>query len=331
MQRKPATRPPLRATYATLDPQLPLADDVLTAVVFGRNTPAPADPRCVRIDLDPLAGATWGEVWRGSGPARIGTAGAIRFVEDGEHFAGWLSLEESRFGGLREASEAAYLALLQLHADSPYRHVCRVWNFVTAINEGDGDDERYRQFCLGRARAFAATRGGSPTIGYPAASAVGKQRGKRSLDVCWFAGRQPGTAIENPRQMSAYYYPRRYGPAAPSFSRAMLVPDRLLLVSGTSSIVGHASMHGGDLDAQLRETIRNLNVILERGHAPDAGEPARLGPDSLLKVYLRNRHDAARVERALREHLGANVPTLILAADICRSDLLIEIEVVQCG
>ena len=97
----------LRATYETLDPSKPLGDDVLAAVVFGADAPCPDDPRCLRIDLQPLGSARWSEVWRCRGPTRIGTAGPIRYVEDGEHFAGWLTVDENRFGGLLEASEAS--------------------------------------------------------------------------------------------------------------------------------------------------------------------------------------------------------------------------------
>jgi chorismate lyase/3-hydroxybenzoate synthase len=31
-----------------------------------------------------------------------------------------------------------------------------MWNYLDAINENDGDEERYRQFCLGRARGLGA-------------------------------------------------------------------------------------------------------------------------------------------------------------------------------
>ena len=140
MQAGPLATPPLQARYEALDPATRLDDDVLTAVVFGAQTPCPADPRCLRIDLEPLGGTAHAEVWRGCGQARLGTSGPIRHVDDGQHFAGWLNLEEQRFGGLLEATEAAYLAILGLHADSPYRHVCRIWNFIEAINEGDGDE-----------------------------------------------------------------------------------------------------------------------------------------------------------------------------------------------
>ena len=324
-------RPPpagsLRASYATLG-MTPLADDVLAAAVFGAGSVAPSDPRCLRIDLEPLIGAGLSEVWQGVGSTRIGTAGPIRYVEDGRHLAGWIDLEEAGFHGLEEAAEAAYLGLLQFHATTPYRHVWRIWSFVADINEGAGDEERYRQFCLGRARAFAAVHATLPGIGYPAATAVGKPTGARSLQVCWLAGRDPGVEIENPRQLAAYRYPRRYGPAAPSFSRAMLVPGPLLLVSGTASIVGHESMHPGDTIAQLHETVDNLDALLQSAGEVAARPVPRLGPGSLLKVYLRHAEDAAPVVQQLHARLGEELPLVILAADICRQELLIEIEAV---
>jgi chorismate lyase / 3-hydroxybenzoate synthase len=331
MPQDSSRHPGLRANFVALDPDAPLAEDVLTAVVFGADTPCPRDPRTLRIDLEPLAGNARCEVWRGSGKARLGTAGPIRHVDDGTCFAGWLSIDESRVGGILQATEDAYMGLLRLQADSPYRHVWRVWNFITDINEGRGDDERYRQFCLGRARAFAAIGGTASVIGYPAATAVGRQGGRRSLQVCWFAGREPGTTIENPRQVSAYHYPRRYGPAAPSFSRAMVVPGPLYLVSGTSSIVGHASLHDGDLESQLQETLVNLDTLLHRAHASGHTASSTLDAGSLVKAYVRRRNDAEKVAAGLRDHFGPGVPTLIVAADICRSELLLEIEVLHRG
>jgi chorismate lyase/3-hydroxybenzoate synthase len=324
-----SAQPSLHAAYSRLRAGDTLGDDVLAAIVFGGTAPCPDDPRCLRIDLEPLGGAGLSEVWRGAGPARIGTTGPIRHVDDGHCLAGWIELDESRFGGLVEASETAYRGLLRFHAQSPFRHVWRIWNFITDINEGKGDEERYKLFCLGRARAFAATHATSPDIGYPAASAVGKPRGARTLQVCWLAGRGPGEALENSRQVSAYDYPRQYGPAAPSFSRAMLTPHPMLLISGTASIVGHASLHPGDTAAQLEETLANLEGLLRQAHTRRGFGSTRLGPDSLVKVYLRNGSDAAAVESRLRERLGHEVPFLILAADICRPELLLEIEVVQ--
>ncbi len=81
---------------------------------------------------------------------------------------------------------------------------------------------------------------------WPAATSIGRQDDDRVLQVYWLAGNEPGRALENPRQMSAFHYPRQYGPSAPTFSRAMQVGGGLL-ISGTASVRGHASHHPQDL------------------------------------------------------------------------------------
>ena len=160
---------------------------------------------------------------------------------------------------------------------------------------------------------------------------MGKKGGPHSLQVCWIAGREAGRTVENPRQVSAYNYPRQYGPAAPKFSRAMVVPGPVHLISGTASIVGHASLHEQDLDAQLRETLINLDALLVQAQPDGQPRSANLDRNSLVKAYVRHRGDAAVVEHTLRERLGGAVPILVLAADICRSELLVEIEVAYHG
>ena len=145
-----------------------------------------------------------------------------------------------------------------------------MWNYLDAINEGDGDAERYRQFCVGRARGLGRPNGKR----LPAATAIGRQQPTHQLQVFWVAARVGGTPIENPRQVSAYHYPRAHGPVSPSFSRAMVAPDDTVLVSGTASIVGHVSQHHGDAQAQLAETLRNLAAVTSHaGVRRDAVQP----------------------------------------------------------
>lgn len=331
MNDSPPASLALRASYETVTPGRGPGDDALLAVAFGPQAQCPEDQRFLQVDLAPLGGTACVEVWRGAGPARVGGAGNLRYAEDGEHCAGWLRINEGAAGDLADATESAYRSLLRFQADSPYRHVWRMWNYVADINAGAGDEERYRQFCLGRARAFAAEMADAAAIGYPAASAVGKQGTARTLEVCWIASRSAGVTVENPRQVSAYAYPREYGPAAPSFSRATVTAGRLLLVSGTASIVGHASMHSGNLAAQIEETFRNIDALVERSAAERLIGPSPLNRDSIVKAYLRDVSEAAGVVRAIRRRLGPAVPVLLLGADICRSDLLIEIEVVHQG
>jgi chorismate lyase/3-hydroxybenzoate synthase len=127
--------------------------------------------------------------------------------------------------------------------------------------------------------------------------------------------------VENPRQVSAWRYPRQYGRTAPSFARAMILPARdALAISGTAAVVGHASAHQDDLDAQLEETLTNLEALLA-----SAGMAAGFDTHSPLKTYVRHAADAPRVRAFLQRRLPG-VPVLLLHGDICRSELLVEID-----
>jgi chorismate lyase/3-hydroxybenzoate synthase len=331
MPSRTAEKSRLEVVYARLAEGESLADNALAAVVFGQDSPGPGDPRVLRVSLQPLAGTGTAEVWLGSGPVSLGSSGAIRYACDGQHLFGSMDLPEAEHGGLEQAAETAYRSLLEFHAASAYPHVWRVWNLLTGINEGAGDEERYRLFCLGRARSFASVPAASSHARYPAATAIGRQGGEPRLQLYWLAASRPGDAVENPRQVSAYRYPSDYGPAAPSFSRAMLVPGPTLLVSGTASIVGHASVHHGDLDSQVEETMRNLETLLEVAGKRAGFGSSGLGPQSLLKVYLRNKRDAAAVEQRIRERIPGGVQLMLVAADVCRADLLLEIEAIHHG
>src|SRR5690606_32874810 len=145
-------------------------------------------------------------------------------------------------------------------------HLLRVWNYFDAINQGKGDEERYKQFCVGRSSGLGAWSAES----YPAATVIGRRDGDPRLQVYWLAGRRAGSPIDNPRQTNPTRYPRQYGPRAPQFSRAMLLEGGLVLISGTASIVGHASHHPNDLRLQLEEVLQNLATVLHKASAGTA-------------------------------------------------------------
>ena len=300
-----------------------------TLAVFGFGALAPSsaaidDPRYLHVPLSPLreAAAPY-EVWRSAGPVATGREGAIRYSHDGALMFGVLEWEEPD-GGILHASAHAYAALVAFWRDSDYPHLLRIWNYFDAITEGEGDGERYRQFCVGRVQGLGAV----DTRTLPAATAIGSRDGRRVLQVYWLAAREPGLPLENPRQVSAYRYPREYGPQSPTFARALLPPSPRvpLLLSGTASIVGHASQHADSLRAQLDETLTNLDSLLgaARERAPTLSP--HLDGTSRLKVYVRDAADADAVAAQLEARLGTRVPWLMLHADVCRRELLVEIE-----
>jgi chorismate lyase/3-hydroxybenzoate synthase len=290
-------------------------------VTFGKDA-ATVSSRTVRVRLEPLAGAGLAEVWYANGPVTAGIAGPIRFSSDDHFLAGVVEVDERDHGGIVAAANFAYRAIAQFQAKSRFPHLLRMWNYFDAINRGDGDAERYRGFCSGRVAGIE----GLPQSQYPAATVNGRRDDYPLLQVYWLAAAKPGIAIENPRQLSAYHYPRQYGQTSPIFSRAMLVAPALLMISGTASIVGHESQHEGSVAAQIEEILANLDSLLERAHAQAPALPAKFGRRSLIKAYVRDRADLAAVEDALRAHLPAGVPYLVLHGDVCRADLLVEFD-----
>src|SRR5215831_12282253 len=300
-----------RIAYLPLAPGKPLPANVLFAVEFGtRNTPVP--PRCARVRLEPLAGDGLTEVWYANGSVHTGFDGQIRFASDDHHLAAAIEIDEREHGGLAGATAYAYSAIARFQLTSRYPHLLRIWNYLDAINEGGGDEERYRVFCSGRAQGLEALR----LERYPAATAIGRRDGSHMLQVYWLAGREPGIALENPRQLSAFHYPRQYGPTPPAFSRAMLVAPDLLMISGTASIVGHVSKHAGSVQRQMGEIFSNLDSLLARARAHSPALPLRFGANTLIKAYLRSRENLPFVEQQLRAHLPPGTPFLVLLGDV---------------
>jgi chorismate lyase/3-hydroxybenzoate synthase len=204
---QPAAAPALSISYERGNlAALLAADDVLAVIGFGNSGPHSPDPRVLRVGLEPLS-ETMLEVWRGRAPVRSGRDGELRWSSDGEHLYFAIEVDEAVCGGIDAAAEHAYARIGIFLATRETPHVLRLWNYLDAINLGAGDDERYRRFCDGRARGMNAH---VPTR-YPAATAIGRHDGVRTLQVYGLAARHPGAPVENPRQVSAWRYPRQYG------------------------------------------------------------------------------------------------------------------------
>lgn len=212
-------------------------------------------------------------------------------------------------------------------------HLARIWNYVPAINEtGAVGLENYRLFCRGRSLAFEQNYGTSFKAMLPAASAVGCTSG--ALTTVFAATLAVPQHIENPLQVPAYDYPADYGPRAPSFARATVVPGAngaTVFISGTAAIRGHATVAPGELNGQLDcalENLREISTACALGPAFDRhGVSTRY-----FKVYLRHESDLPAVaERLDREILNPGDHVSYVQADICRSDLRVEIEVTLFG
>lgn len=277
--------------------------------------------------------ALLGERWLTTLPVSGGESEGIVWRRGGDVLFGVLELDEALFAGEKErtplqaASEEAYLRIFRLLEAQELPHLWRVWNYLADINGESHGLERYRQFNIGRQDAFLEfSRGATGNV--PAACALGLAGGP--LSIAFMAGSTPAVAVENPRQVSAYNYPAEYGPRSPTFSRAALVypPGReILFVSGTASIVGHRTVHPGDVAAQCRESLANIAAVIA-----EAGRLGRTGAYALgelsYRVYVRDPASQPLIAETLLPLLGPDADIVHVEADICRSDLLLEIEAV---
>jgi chorismate lyase / 3-hydroxybenzoate synthase len=315
--------------------------DVLAVVRYagdgdGLAAPLPDMPDA-QVMMPVLAGHDGSvEVWRLAGPMQSGHHGRVQYRRNERMLFATLRVAEQEFavpqadrsaGALRGATRAAYRELFEALSALGVPHPLRIWNVLPEINGQTRDGERYWHFNGARQEAFVGVQ--RDTAGnVPAASALGSPHAS-PLTVYCIASVQAPIALENPRQCSAWDYPAQYGPKSPTFARACIEsgPAQTLFVSGTASIVGFETAHAGDVRAQTRETLRNIAAVLEVANA-------RLGPGRYelprlnYKVYVRRPEDLPPVEQELRRVIGAAARVLFLKADICRRDLLVEIEAV---
>lgn len=311
-----------RISYTFADINAVLANDgLLAAFTFAQTGSMTQDPRCLRVPLEPLLDPAAVEIWQVDGSVRSGIDDTLQWSTGGGWLFAAINVDEREHGGPEGAAAWAYMRLCEFLRTRAERHVLRLWNYQGDINRGNGDAERYKQFCAGRVRGM----GSFFTDGFPAASALGHHGPAHQLQVYLLACDQPGTRVENPRQVSAWHYPRQYGRTPPSFARATSLPaSNVLAISGTAAVVGHASAHHDDVEAQVREILTNLDALLA-----STGIGAGFNSRSPLKVYVRHADDAAQVRELLRKCLP-DAPLLVLNADVCRSELLVEIDGWRC-
>ncbi|MCB1822019.1 MAG: hypothetical protein KDI73_10630 [Candidatus Competibacteraceae bacterium] len=312
-----------------------LEDDHSLAVVRFQETDAiMRDPRLCEVALPSLERAATAEFWISPRPVHIGVCHGVGYAENGDVLFLQIRLDEYAEDALQPLTAVAYRRLFAAARTRGYPHFLRIWNYFPNINQERSSVERYRSFCAGRHQALMAELAECETH-LPAACALGSAAPDPGCDVgslhlYALAAREPGRQVENPRQVSAFHYPPQYGRRSPSFSRAVLKAwgeqGYHLYISGTASIVGHYSQHT-DLMAQLDETLLNLETLLTHA-GRSIPVPLQL---ELLKIYCRSEVDPVSLRHRMVQTFGANTPMLFLRADICRRELLIEIEGMAVG
>jgi chorismate lyase/3-hydroxybenzoate synthase len=226
-----------------------------------------------------------------------------------------------------------YSTILQSIDTLSANHPVRLWNYIPAIHAAmEPQLDRYMVFNAGRYRAFAQRFGGPGAFDRRVPTASGIGHDLHDLVIHCLSTAAPAIVIDNPRQIAPHRYSTRFGPLPPCFARASLLPrQRLILVGGTASIKGEDSLHSASLSLQFQETLTNLASVVEAAHPKTAAakplpEQHWLNCYTDLRVYYSRAQDGDALAAMTRKAFSDRCRIEMRRADLCRSELLVEIE-----
>ncbi|WP_394706705.1 hypothetical protein [uncultured Draconibacterium sp.] len=218
-------------------------------------------------------------------------------------------------------------------AQFPLNSIVRQWNYLEDILGFDGEEQRYQEFNNVRSNAYGKAFEQS---GYPAATGIGMTHGGVLIEYVAVKSKEVYTQpVDNPDQVSAHRYTEEVlvGEACnqkttPKFERARYFSYRnkkMIFISGTASIIGERTVGIGDAAKQTEITIHNMQRLY-------ADEVLAALPDDVAnpkfghaRVYVKNRKDYSKICNVVKKVYG-DLPVVYILADICRDDLLVEIE-----
>jgi enamine deaminase RidA (YjgF/YER057c/UK114 family) len=223
----------------------------------------------------------------------------------------------------------------------PFGNVIRTWLYLGDIVGPEGKTQRYKELNRARTDFFKGTKFGAgmtpPGLNgtvYPASTGIGTD-GRTIVMSCigLVTGRKDMLVVplENPQQTSVFEYPEKYGVQSPQFARAMAVVARnvaSIFISGTASITGSETRFVGDIVGQTNQTFDNIRELISHDNFRRHGVPgmgATLDDLALVRVYIKRREDYAKARAVCKARLG-ELPTIYAIGDVCRPDLLVEIE-----
>ncbi len=226
-------------------------------------------------------------------------------------------------------------------AGSSFQGVVRTWFYLGGITAPEAGVQRYQE--LNRARTdfyhdipfhCSLLAPNASGVVYPASTGIGMSGGGLVASCLALETSREDVfllPLENPQQTPAYAYHPKYSPKSPKFSRAVaLILGSYVTtwVSGTASIVDSESRHLGDPEKQTARTIDNIERLIAADNFALhglKGAGASLRDLAKIRVYLKRPEDLPKCRAVCERRFGA-VPVIYAVADICRPELLVEIE-----
>ncbi len=218
------------------------------------------------------------------------------------------------------------------------KNIDRQWNYIERITHCDGGLQNYQVFNDARTKFYAPTHWDA---GYPAATGIGTTAG--GVMVEFDAANLSNTrtvALDNELQVAAHAYSQEVllGEATqkttPKFERARAIvyqsvfgdSHTQIYISGTAAIRGEESLTGQDISAQTAATLGNIAYLISAENLDKHGiRPQTMPALRYMRVYLKYASDYEQAQKII-SNLYPMVPAVYVISDVCRDELLIEIE-----
>lgn len=219
-------------------------------------------------------------------------------------------------------------------------HITRQWNYIGEITEFEGEVQNYQAFNDSRSLFYDQTNW--EMTGYPAATGIGMSCAGVIVDLIatrLLSDSAEVKAIDNPLQIAAHSYSQEvlFGKederlnhrSTPKFERAKTIcsdDGYTCFISGTAAIRGEASLENTNIRRQTLLTIENINYLISHdNHRKQGIELQKEAGIACVRVYVKNPEDYEHVRKEVSHH-WKQIPALYVNADVCRDELLVEIE-----
>lgn len=245
--------------------------------------------------------------------------------------------------GVYARSVDAFTQMREMLAGANVRfdQIIRTWLYLGDIVGPEGETQRYKELNRARSDYYENVRflakhlppGVTETV-YPASTGIGTDNRDVIMSCLALSTKRDDIVarpLENPLQTSAFDYMACYGPKSPKFSRAMALTTgdcTAVFVSGTASITQSESQHIEDIEAQTNQTLDNIAALISESNLDRHGLPGRgatLRNMALARVYVKRQADFEKTRNVCQQRLG-EMPVIYTVADVCRPELLVEIE-----
>lgn len=216
------------------------------------------------------------------------------------------------------------------------QHIVRQWNYIGDITDFENGNQHYQLFNNARTEFYKNIHFEN---GFPAATGISMSLKSIFVSVLAIVPTTDTSiaAIDNPLQIPAYNYPETVlvegksnrQKTTPKFERGKFISNGksgIFFVSGTAAIRAEQSTNPNDADLQTQQTIENINFLISNENIKrySSEKNVYLSLNS-IRVYVKRSEDYAKIKAEV-DKAWPNVRAIYLLAEVCRTELLVEIE-----